>query len=134
MKRSHALMLRQMIEKAAVSLDDKDASEAVELFPKMKYDGSLIEYKTRINWNGVVKMAKTNLWDTVENDPGHAPDMWADIKYRDGIRIIPEIITSEEAFALGEKGWWKDVLYVSLIAANVYTPAQYPAGWKELIT
>lgn len=33
MKRSHALMLRQMIEKASASLDDSDALDAVELFP-----------------------------------------------------------------------------------------------------
>jgi len=132
MKRSHALKLRAMIEKAAVSLDDRDASEAVEMFPKMKYDGSLIEYKTRINWNGVVKMAKTNLWDTVENNPDHAPDMWADIKYRDGIRFIPEIITSEEAFFLGEKGWWGDDLYESLFDANVNNPDRWPQGWKKI--
>ena len=33
MKRSHALKLRSMIEKASVSLPDEDALEAVELFP-----------------------------------------------------------------------------------------------------
>lgn len=33
MKRSYALKLRAMIEKASVSLDDSDALEAVELFP-----------------------------------------------------------------------------------------------------
>ena len=33
MKRSHALKLRQMIEKASASLTDTDALEAVELFP-----------------------------------------------------------------------------------------------------
>ena len=33
MKRSQALKLRSMIEKAAVPLDDADALEAVELFP-----------------------------------------------------------------------------------------------------
>lgn len=33
MKREHALKLRQMIVKAAVSLPDEDALEAVELFP-----------------------------------------------------------------------------------------------------
>ena len=26
-------------------------------------------------------------------------------------------------------GWWNNNLYQSTIAANVYTPAQYPAGW-----
>ena len=38
MKRSHALMLRAMIEKAAVSLSDTDALNAVELFPEWKTD------------------------------------------------------------------------------------------------
>ncbi len=33
MKRSHAIKLRDMMHKAAVSLDDEDALEAVELFP-----------------------------------------------------------------------------------------------------
>ena len=33
MKRSHALLLRQMIEKASASLPDEDALSAVELFP-----------------------------------------------------------------------------------------------------
>lgn len=38
MKRSHALMLRAMIEKAAASLTDEDALSAVELFPEWKTD------------------------------------------------------------------------------------------------
>lgn len=130
MKRSHALKLRAMIEKAAVSLDDSDASEAVELFPKMKYDGLLIAYQTRINWNGTVKMARQDLWDREENNPDNAPTLWADIKYRDGIRIIVYPISAEDAFSLGEKGWWGNDIYESLFNGNVYTPEQYPAGWK----
>ena len=130
MKRSHALMLRAMIEKASINLSDKDASEAPELFPRMKYDGSLISYKTRINWNGTIKMARQDLWDREENNPDNAPTLWADIKYRDGIRIIVYPISAEDAFSLGEKGWWGDDLYESLFNGNVYTPEQYPAGWK----
>ena len=38
MKRSHALMLRAMIEKASASLTDTDALDAVELFPEWKTD------------------------------------------------------------------------------------------------
>ncbi len=38
MKRSHALMLRQMIEKASASLTDEDALDAVELFPAWQTD------------------------------------------------------------------------------------------------
>jgi len=127
-----ARALRPLIEKASASLDDKDASISAELFPKMKYDGSLIAYKTRINWNGTVKMAAQDLWDTEQNNPENAPALWSDLSYRDGIRIIPSVITAAEAFAQGEQGWWGDELYESLIPANVYTPDQYPAGWTKL--
>lgn len=124
-----ARTLRKYIEKAAGSLEDKDASVSPELFPRMKYDGSLISYKTRINWNGKIKMAAQDLWDAEQNNPDNAPTLWNDIEYKDGIRIIPEIITADRAFSLGEKGWWGDSFYESLINANVYTPAQYPQGW-----
>ena len=55
MKRSEALKLRTLIERAAESLTDKEASEWAMLFPRMKYDGKLIRAGTRINWNGVLK-------------------------------------------------------------------------------
>lgn len=132
MKRSHALMLRAMIEKAAVSLDDSDASRAVELSGRYPGDGSLVQAGTRINWNGRLKRAAADLWAAEENDPDHAPNLWEDVMYRDGIRIIPEVITAGTAFSLGERGWWGDELYESLLEANVYTPAQYPAGWRKV--
>ena len=130
MTRQHAYKLREMMHKAAVSLDDKDASTAAELFPRMKYDDSLIPYQTRINWHGTVKIAALDVWDREENNPDNAPTLWSDLKYRDGIRIIPEVITAAEMFAKGEQGWWGEDLYESLIDANVYTPVQYPSGWR----
>lgn len=127
----NARKLRSIIEQAVTSLEDKDASEAPVLFPKLKQDGSLVPADTRINWNGTVKRAAVDLWDTAENTPDKAPALWEDISYREGFRIIPETITAGTAFSLDECGWWEDTLYRSLIAANVYTPEQYPAGWEE---
>ena len=125
-----ARKLRPLMVKAAQSLDDKDASEAVELFGGMQYDGSLISAGTRINWHGTLKQAAVDLWDEEQNNPDNAPTLWQDIAYRDGIRIIPAIITAGEAFAKGDLGWWNDAVYESLIEANVYTPDAYPAGWS----
>lgn len=68
-----ARKLRPMVVKAAQSLDDKDASEAVALFDGMRYDGSLIKMGTRINWSGTLKQAAVDLWDTTENNPDNAP-------------------------------------------------------------
>lgn len=131
MKRSEAIYLRSIVEKAVSSLDDKTASTAATLFPRLKADGSLVSVGTRINWNGIVKKAAVDLWDTAENNPENAPSLWQDIEYKDGYRIIPDTLTVTTAFAKGECGWWNDVLYRSLMDANVYTPAVYPQGWEK---
>lgn len=110
---------------------DEVALQVSNLFPRLKEDNSLISAGTRINWNGTIKKAAVDLWDTAENSPDNAPALWEDISYREGIRIIPDTITVATAFAKGEKGWWGDTIYVSLIDANVYTPEQYAAGWEE---
>ena len=126
----YARKLRPIVEQAATSLDDKTASEAATLFPKLKQAGELIRAGTRINWNSTIKKAAADLWDTEENNPDNAPTLWENIAYKDGYRYIPEVITSTTAFALGECGWWNDELYESIIPANTYTPEQYPHGWK----
>jgi hypothetical protein len=132
MTREEAMKLRSIVEMAAVSLDDKTASEGAALFPRLKQDGSLIPAGTRINWRGIIKRAAVDLWDTEANDPEEAPHLWEDISYREGYRIIPAVITAGTAFAKDECGWLDDTLYKSLIDANVYTPEAYPAGWEAV--
>lgn len=124
--------LRRLIVQASATLTDADASTAAELFPRLKGDGSLVENGTRINWNGTIKRAAVDLWDTAENTPDAAPTLWEDIGYRNGIRIIPETITAGLAFAKDEYGWWGDVLYKSKLDANVWTPSQNAAGWEKV--
>lgn len=124
--------VRKAMDTAGVYLTDAQASEAVEIYPTLKYSGDLVKAGTRINWKGQLKRAAVDLWDRPENDPGNAPSLWEDINYREGYRIIPEVLTAGTAFALGERGWWRDALYESLMDANVYTPDEYPAGWTLL--
>ena len=126
-----AKKLRPYVEKAAISLDDLDASSAPELFPMLKGNNALISAGTRINWLGTIKRAAVDLWDTEANNPVNAPSLWEDIAYKDGIRYIPETITAGTAFVKDELGWWKEELYKSLIDANVWTPEAYPAGWEK---
>lgn len=128
-----ARKLRPLIETAVASLDDKTASEAYVLFPSLKGDGSLVKAGTRIHHNGVIKKAAVDLWDTAENNPDNAPSLWEDISYREGYRIIPEVITVTTAFAKDECGWWGDTLYLSLVDGNVYTPEQYANGWEMMM-
>ena len=97
--------LRAMIEKAAgAGLDDKDGSTAVELYPALTGGGA----------------------------PEAAPSLWEDVLYKNGARIIPATITAGLAFSKGERGYWGDVLYESLLDNNVWTPEAYPDGWKKV--
>ena len=126
-----ARKLRAAIEAAAVSLDDRTASAAPELYPRLKGDGTLVKAGTRVCWNGAVKRAAADLWDRAENAPDAAPALWEDLDYREGYRIIPAALTAGTAFARDEKGWWGDTLYKSLLDNNVWTPEAYPAGWVQ---
>lgn len=127
-----AKKLRPIVEQAAASLDDRTASEAPTLFPRLKQDGSLVRAGTRINHNGEIKKAAVDLWDTADNSPDKAPTLWETLDYKDGYRIIPETITVTGAFAKGERGWWNGKLYESAVENNVYTPEQYARNWTEV--
>ena len=127
-----ARALRKNIITSSASLEDKVASETPELFGRLNENGELIKVGTRINWNGLLKRAAVDLWDTKENNPDNAPALWEDIAYKEGYRIIPETVTAGTAFSKDELGWWKDTLYKSILDNNVWTPEQYPSGWEEV--
>ena len=132
--KADAIAFRKQIEKAAIHLDDKAASESPDFYEHMKYDGKAISAGTRINFEGVLYKAAVTLWDTEENNPHFAPSLWEKINYHNGVRVIPEVITVTTAFAKDELGFWEadGKTYKSLINANVYTPAAYPQGWEEI--
>ena len=112
------------------SLTDAQASTAAAVYPTIKNDNSLIKVGTRINWNGTIKRAAVDLWDTETNNPDNAPNLWEDINYKNGYRIIPDVITAGTAFSNGEHGYFNGVLYKSIIDNNVWVPTAYPAGWE----
>ena len=133
MTRNEAKAFIADIVKMREGAPDALASLAINVYPSLKEDGSLVSAGTRIKWNGTIKRAAADLWDTVENNPDNAPALWEDINYKQGYRIIPEDLTTGTAFALDECGWWEDKLYKSIIDNNVWNPTAYPTGW-ELVT
>ena len=131
MTRSEAQKLIADIVKLRESATDAQASSAVSVYPTLKQDGSLIKSGTRINYNSTIIRAAVDLYDTETNSPENAPVLWETLNYKDGYRIIPEVITVGTAFSKGELGWWNDELYESLVDSNVYTPAQYAPNWSK---
>ena len=131
MTKSEARKLIADIVKLRESATDAQASLTVSVYPTLKQDGSLIKFGTRINHNGIIIRAAVDLYDTETNSPENAPTLWETLNYKDGYRIIPEIITVGMAFSKGELGWWNGELYESLVDSNVYTPDQYALNWSK---
>ena len=131
MTRGEAQKLIADIVKLREAATDTQASLAVSVYPTLKQDGSLIKSGTRINHNGTIIRAAVDLYDTETNSPENAPTLWEALNYKDGYRIIPEVITVGTAFSKGELGWWNGELYESLVNSNVYTPDQYAPNWSK---
>lgn len=111
---------------------DAQASGAVALYPTLKGDGSLVKSGTRINWKGTIKRASVDLWDREDSNPEKVPNLWEDIAYYNGVRIIPETITTPLAFALDELGYWNGTVYRSKRDGNVFTPDVTPEWWEAV--
>lgn len=120
------------------TITDAVASTLPELAPEMRYTGKSIPANTRIQWDygegPVVVKAKVTVWDREDNDPDHAPGLWDVLQFKDGHRIIPEVITAELAFGAGEIGYWPadGKFYEAKRAGVVHNPAVYPADWEEV--
>lgn len=132
MTEKQAKALRSVLVQGGESLSDAVISTAPEACRRMKYDSSLIKNGTRIYWTEDGKIYKngSDIWDREEFNPKNSPELWSEIMYREGIRIIPQKIEVSTQFAKDELGWWGDTLCRSKVDNNVYTPEEYPANWE----
>ena len=78
MKRSELYKLRELIEKAAISLEDGDALDAVELFPAWA-EGVAYAVGQRIQYGG--KLYKCAQAHTAQTDwtPDATPALWTEV-------------------------------------------------------
>lgn len=134
MTRDEAQAFVDAVVKLRSGATDAQASTAVGLYPTMHYTGELVMGGARINWNGKLKRAAVDLWDTEANNPDNAPSLWEDVAYYNGYRIIPETITATLAFSLGEIGYWPldGKFYESKRDGNTFPPSVTPEWWKEV--
>ena len=64
------------IERLRNGATDAVALTAATVYPRLKGNGSLVKACTRINWNGNLYRATVDLWDTAENTPDNAYNLW----------------------------------------------------------
>lgn len=132
MKRSHALMLRAMIEKSSASLPDGDALEAVELFPAWAEDTDYA-LDVRVRYGG--KLYKCVQAHTSQTgwEPPNVPALWTEVAKPGEIPVWRQPTGAQDAYMTGDKVHYPDadgLVYVSTVDNNVWEPTVY--GWEEV--
>ena len=124
-----AQKLRPYIEKAALSLTDEDALEAVNLFPNWNTG---ISYKVdeRVNYEGTLYKCLQAHTSQAGWTPTAAASLWAKVLIPDA-NVIPEWEqpNSTNAYMVGDKVMFEGHIYESAINNNIWSPSAYPAGW-----
>lgn len=123
-----AKKLRPYIEKAALSLSDEDALEAVNLFTNWK-NNTQYEKDVRVNYNGVLYKCLQSHTSQEAWTPTDAPSLWAKVLIPDP-NIIPEWEQpdSTNPYMKGDKVMFEGKVYESTIDNNVWRPDSY--GWE----
>ena len=124
-----ARALRPYIEKAAISLTDEDALQAVELFPQWVVAHAYVVGE-RLQYNGVLYRVVQAHTSQADWTPDITPALFVVVS----LDAWPEFVQPtgvHDAYNKGDKVTFNSKHYISLIDANVYSPAAYPAGWQE---
>lgn len=124
--------LRKIIEQTAQTLEDAEALTAVELFPQWAADTI---YKTgeKVQHEGILYKCLQDHVSQSEWAPNVAISLFAKVLIPDP-EVIPdwEQPDSTNPYKKGDKVRFEGHVYESLIDGNIWSPAAYPAGWKQL--
>lgn len=134
MKRSKLMKLRDMMHKAAASLPDEDALEAVELFPAWAADTEFAK-DIRVRYNG--KLYRCEQAHTSQTDwtPPDTPALWTEVTEPGTIPVWKQPTGAQDAYNTGDKVWYPAVdttVYESTVDNNVWSPVDYPGGWRAV--
>ena len=127
-----ARALRPMIVKAAKSLDDTDAMEAIELYDRWQIGMNLV-VNQRVSYDEklyrVVQTHKAQAgW---EPDKTHA--LFTEVAKPGEIPVWKQPTGAQDAYMTGDKVHYPgkdDPVYVSTVDNNVWAPGVY--GWDEV--
>ena len=124
-----ARALRPYIEKAAVSLPDEDALQAVALFPQW-VTGHAYAVDERLQYNGVLYRVVQAHISQADWAPDITPALFVVVSLDEWQEFV-QPTGAHDAYKKGDKVTFNGKHYISLIDGNVYSPAVYPAGWQE---
>ena len=121
--------LRPYIEKAALSLSDADALEAIDLFGSWQADKAYV-VDDKVKYEGNLYKCLQAHTSQVSWTPVAAASLWAKVLIPDE-NVIPdwEQPDSTNAYMIGDKVMFEGHIYESAINYNIWSPSAYPQGW-----
>ena len=133
MKREHALKLKELMHKAAVSLSDEDALEGIELFPVWAVD-TAYTLGERIRYHGKLYRCEQAHTSQTGWEPPNVPALWTEVAEPGEIPVWRQPTGAQDAYMSGDKVWFPErdtTVYISTIDYNTYPPDIF--GW-EVVT
>lgn len=130
MKREHAYKLRDMMHKAAVSLPDEDALEAVELFPAWQTDKAYA-IDERIRYGDKLYRCVQAHTSQADWTPDATPALWTEVAKPGEIPVWVQPTGAQDAYRIGDKVHYpgkEDPVYVCVTDYNVFPPDV--SGWE----
>ena len=131
MKREHAYKLRELMHKAAVSLPDEDALEAVELFPAW-LSGANYTADDRIRYGEKLYRCVQSHTSQADWTPDATPALWTEVAKPGEIPVWKQPTGAQDAYNKGDKVKYPDAdgdVWVSIVDSNVWQPGVY--GWEK---
>lgn len=129
-----ARQIRMKINSVVSKMTDEQAVDYVVLFPQ--WSGKGIEYKTseRVVYNDMLFSVLQNHTSQPDWTPDVAVSLYARVLIPDP-EVIPDWVQpdSSNAYMIGDKVRFEGEVYESLIDNNVWSPRNYPAGWKKIV-
>lgn len=125
-----AEQLRQELNEIIGEMTDEEAIERPILFPNWK---SGKEYTTneRVRYGGRIFKVLQNHISQDDWTPSRAPSLFAEIlTSEDGEPQEWQQPSSTNSYLTGDKVIYNGLVYESLIDNNVWSPTDYPQGWK----
>ena len=121
--------LRPYIEKAALSLSDVDALEAIDLFGSWQADKAYV-VDDKVKYEGNLYKCLQAHTSQASWTPTAAASLWAKVLIPDE-NVIPEWEQpdSTNAYMIGDKVMFEGHIYESAINYNIWSPSSYPQGW-----
>lgn len=129
-----AKKLRPLIEKGVQSLTVREALDAVTLFPAWQADTAYTAGQ-RVQYNGTLYSVLQDHTSQADWTPEAAASLFAKVLIPDA-NVIPEWEQPESTngYMTGDKVLFEGTVYESVIDNNVWSPADYPAGWTAVNT